>query len=58
MATPTSEENHFNMPVFVLTDARAPKQEEQPDPWGQLVLAAWAALCKHVRVEVGQLGGR
>jgi hypothetical protein len=40
------------MPVFVLTDARAPTQEEQPDPWGPLVLAAWAALCKHVRVEV------
>jgi hypothetical protein len=48
----TGEENHFNMPVFVLTDARAPKQEEEPDPWGQLVLAAWAALCKHVRIEV------
>jgi len=48
----TGEENHFNMPVFVLTDEKAPKLEEQPDPWGQLVLAAWAALRKHVRVEV------
>jgi hypothetical protein len=48
----TGEENHFNMPVFVLTDARAPKPDEHADPWGQLVLAAWAALWKHVRVEV------
>jgi len=48
----TGEENNYNMAVFVLTDARAPKQEEQPTRGAQLVLSAWAALCKHVRVEV------
>jgi hypothetical protein len=54
----TGAENHANMPTFILTNEFAPRRlVDDRDPWGQLVLAAWTNMCRHVRLEAITLDG-